>query len=180
MDLGQLCLKKEELPIMGNTHKVFFQVPIHPKLLDPALNIDKSIASSIFPEVADEWYESLNKYTSINPEKTGWIKEIFDKRVSKEELQKRISYMNNGLVKRFSSASGGTLYFFNQKLNYKSYASPFINFSEEKYKEFACDKNKSDILVYSQRDIHTFPTALFLRNWAIKYMNEVFKQVFNN
>lgn len=178
MDIEKLFLQKEELPILGNKHNIFFQIPIHPRLLYPALSIDESIAANIFPQVADEWYESLNKYTSINPEKTGWIKDIFAKRVSKEELQNRISCMNNGLVRRFSSADGGTLYFFDQKLNYKSYASPFINFSEEKYKEFACNKNKSDILVYSQRDINTFPTALFLRNWAIKYMNEVFKQVF--
>ena len=32
--------------------------------------------------------------------------------------------------------------------------------------------------VYAQHNIDHYPGALFLRNWAILYMNEVFKQVF--
>lgn len=142
MRLEDLFLKKEELPILGNTHKIFFQIPIHPKLLDNSLNIDRGIAQKIIPQATD------------------------------------ITFMENGLVKSFSLNEGGTLYFNRAKLNYKSYALPFINFSEEKYKEFASEKEGCDIFVYSHKNVDKSPEALFLRDWAIKYMNRVFKQVF--
>jgi hypothetical protein len=144
MNIEQLRLKREELPILGNTHKIFFQVPIHPKLLDNSINIERSIAQRIIPLATD------------------------------------ISFMDNGLVKSFSMYKDdeGVLFFKGAKLNYKSHASTFINFSEEKYKEFASEKGGNDIFVYSHKNVDRSPEALFLRDWAIKYMNEVFKQVF--
>jgi len=39
MNLEQLFLKKEELPIL---YKTCFEIPIHPKLLDENLRIDES------------------------------------------------------------------------------------------------------------------------------------------
>jgi hypothetical protein len=69
MELEELFLKKEELPIL---YKTCFQIPIHPKLLDPSLNINTPIANRIFPEVAEEWYEDLKKIIQkINKKKNG-------------------------------------------------------------------------------------------------------------
>jgi hypothetical protein len=142
MDIEQLCLKEEELPLLGNVNKIFFQIPIHPKLLDSSIKINKSIAKRICPQMGD------------------------------------FSFMNNGLVQSFSLDESGTLYFANEKLNCKSHALTYINFTEEKYKEFSTDEKGANIFVYSHKDINESYKALFLRDWAIKYMNEVFRQVF--
>jgi hypothetical protein len=144
MDIEQLCLKEEELPLLGNVNKIFFQIPIHPKLLDSSTKINKSIAKRICPQMGE------------------------------------FLFMVNGLVQSFSldNKGGGTLYFAGDKLNCKSYALTYINFSEEKCKEFSTDKKGAEIFVYSHKDINESYKALFLRDWAIKYMNEVFRQVF--
>ncbi len=180
MDIGQLCLKKEELPIFGNVHKIFFQIPIHPKLLDENIKIDRTIAQKIFPQLAEEWYEELKNYIPSGREEMEWINNTFSKRNSKDNWEERVLFMNNGFVQGFSinKEKDGALYFDKKELNYKSYALTFINFSEEKYKEFAHEKEKSNIFVYSHHNIDSFSKALFLRNWTIKYMNEVFRQVF--
>ena len=34
------------------------------------------------------------------------------------------------------------------------------------------------LYVYAQHNVDSYPGALFLRNWAILYMNEVFKELF--
>ena len=54
----------------------------------------------------------------------------------------------------------------------------YINyFSDKKAKEFEIRKNTA--FVYAHHNIDAYPGALFLRNWAIRYMNEVFKQIFS-
>lgn len=190
MELEKLFLKKQELPILNET---CFQIPIHVKLLDPTLNIDTSIAQRIFPEVAQEWYEELKRYIPEDLEKRNWIKRVFlkEKPVIKKHYNHQIlnkfweddvNFMDNGLVQCFSISrnGGGSIYFNENEFNCQSFGEIYIKFSEEKLKEFEYEKigDYSKILTYSQHNIDHYPGALFLRNWAIKYMNEVFKQVF--
>jgi hypothetical protein len=180
MDIEQLCLKREELPILGNVHKIFFQIPIHPKLLNNSINIDMTIAQRIFPQVIKEGYKHLIKDVNFNNEEREWTSTLFLERDLIDIKRSKVFFMNNGFVNKFSidNDKGGTLYFNNQKLNYKSYALTFIKFSEEKYKEFSIEDDVDSLFVYSHENINTYPKALFLRNWAIEYMNEVFRQVF--
>ena len=144
MKLDELLLTEKEIPILGNLHKIFFDVPIHPKLLDSNIKIDKSIVQKISSGGLD------------------------------------FSFMDNGFVKSVSMNGGlnGELYFDNKELNYKSYALTFINFSEEKFKEFSNEKGGNKVFIYSQKNINTSDKALFFRNWAIEYMSEVFRQIF--
>jgi hypothetical protein len=60
MKLERLFLKKEELPIL---YRTFFQIPIHPKLLNENIKIDKTIAERILPDVVNEWYEDLKIFS---------------------------------------------------------------------------------------------------------------------
>ncbi|MEK6833339.1 MAG: hypothetical protein AABY32_04790 [Nanoarchaeota archaeon] len=179
MKLEELFLKKEELPIIGNLHKIFFQVPIHPKLLDNSLNIDRGIAQRLFPQVVEKWYEELKNYIPSDREEMVWINNLFSERDLIDNRRSKVLFMNNGLVKTFSidNNKGGALHFDKQVLNYKSYALTYIRFTEEKYKEFASEKDGDNIFVYSQENINTHSKALFLRNWPMAYMNEVLKQV---
>lgn len=186
MKLEELFLKKEELPIF---YENCFQIPIHPRLLDQNIEIDESIARRIFPEVAEEWYEDLKKYSPEDAQRKEWINRVFIKEKPKitrvynhqilnEFWQDDVNFMDNGLVQCFSinRNAGGSIYFNKDEYNCQSFGELYIKFSEDKKKEFKFEENK--IYVYSSHNIDHYPGALFLRNWAIKYMNEVFKQVF--
>ena len=186
MELERLFLKKEELPISNETG---FEIPIHPKLLDSNLKIDISIAQKIFPKVAEDWYNDLSKYIPEDLEKRNWIKRVFLKekpiikkhynhQILNEFWEDDVNFMENGLVQCFSISrnAGGSLYFNPEQYNCQSFGELYIKFSEEKKKEFEFEEDK--IYVYDSHNIDHYPGALFLRNWAIKYMDEVFKQVF--
>lgn len=186
MHLEELSLKKEELPIL---YKTCFQIPIHPKLLDPKLNIDKSIAQRIFPDIAEEWYEDLKKYNPKDKGEKEWIDNVFlkEKPIIEKHFnhqifnswQDDVSFGENGFVTCFSinRNAGGSIYFHEEDMNCRSIGSAYIHFSDEKYKEFK-PQDEDNLFVYSSHNIDHYPGALFLRNWAIKYMNEVFNQVF--
>jgi len=156
MELEKLFLTKEEIPIL---HYRCFQIPIHPKLLDPNIQLNPRIAKEIFPKVAEEWQDELkNKFPS------GW--------------GDNIQTLDNGFVCGFSISRdyGGTLYFDKSDSNCTSLIpTKMINFSQDKVKEFE-NKNKK-IWTYAPHNIDYFPGALFLRNWVIKYMNEVLQEL---
>ena len=189
MNFEQLFLKKEELPILYDS---CFEIPIHPKLLDENLNINKNIARDIFPKVAEDWYIDLKKYvkTEKDKEKRDWVENVFlkEKPKIKREFNNQIVLgfwkddfwtLDNGFVCGFSISrdGGGSLYFNEKDFNCQSFGTFYIKFSDEKKKEFQFEENK--IFTYAQHNVDFYPGALFLRNWAILYMNEVFKEVFS-
>ncbi len=193
MELEKLFLTKEELPIL---YENCFQIPIHPRLLDENININKNIAKNIFPKVAEDWYNDLKEHvkTEKDKEKRRWIKEVFLKeepKITKEFNDQIVNgfwkddfwTMDNGFVTGFSISrnAGGSLYFNKDDFNCETLIPGiYIKFSESKVKEFECEKIKeySQVFTYAPHNIDYYPGALFLRNWAIRYMNEVFKEVF--
>jgi len=186
MALNNLCLTKEELPILN---EICFQIPIHPKLLNLDIKINPLIAREIFPKVAEEWRNDLIEYTSQekDSEKREWYENVFLKKP--EKIIKRnysqffgtweddIRLSDNGLVVGFSISrnAGGSLNFNKETDNCKSWRRPYIKFLDKKAKEFQFEENR--FFVYSPHNIDYYPGALFLRNWAIMYMNEVFKEL---
>jgi hypothetical protein len=187
MEISQLLLTKEELPIL---HDSCFQIPIHPKLLDPEINLNPKIAKEIFPKVAEEWRNDLIKHIPEEKdlEKREWYENAFlkshDKIVKEYDSQSfgtwrdEIQLSDNGLVVGFSISrnGGGSLYFNKDNDLCQSFGKPYIRFSDEKAKEFEFKDKR--FLVYAPHNIDFYPGALFLRNWAIEYMNEVFREIF--
>lgn len=204
MEIEKLMLKKEEIPIL---YKNCFQVPIHPRLLDSHVEIDESIARKVFPRAAKEWYEELAEYSKILEEKNTkrWIDEVFLKK--KPKIKKEYGYQmvdtlywrddiftnDNGFAHSLSISrnAGGTLYFNRNDFNCEAFA-PFdasygyIRFSRDKCQEFGIKyKDKmfgnnlegAKVNVYGTHNVDYYPGALFLRNWAILYLNEAMKQV---
>jgi hypothetical protein len=184
MKLEDLFLTKKELPIL---YENCFQIPIHPKLLNPNIRIDETIAQRIFPQIAEDWYEELKRYSPEDKQKKEWIDNVFLKEKPNIEKmynhqifnfwQDDVNFMDNGFVQCFSISrnAGGSLYFNEDEFNCQSFGSLYIKFSEDKKREFQFDEKK--IYVYSPHNIDHYPGALFLRNWAIGYMNEVFKEI---
>ena len=73
MKIEDLLLKKEELPIVGDT---CFMIPIHPRLLDPSIKIDERVVYIM------TFYEDLHNF----------IFQFFDKFLN---LWKRFSFLWN-------------------------------------------------------------------------------------
>ena len=160
MNINSLLLTKEELPILDN---ICFRIPIHPKLLDPNLKLNPSIAKDVFPKVVEEWCRELKKNFPL-----GW--------------QDEIQLGSNGFVTGFSISRnyGGALYFEESDKNCESLLpNRLIKFSDEKSDEFKYKTVGKYLigLVYASHNINDYPGALFLRNWAMMYMNEVLKEI---
>lgn len=190
MNLNDLLLKKDELPIISKTA---FQVPIHPKLLEATLNPD--IAHDVFSQTAEEWYSDLKEYVKNldDYEEKDWIRKAFLKKkpyILKEygnQIVKPLGIWEdltqnseNGFARVLSinRNAGGTLFF--DPDNQSSYAmSRYIKFNEEKLAEYQDpEKLKGWVFHYSQHNVDNYPGALFLRNWAILYLNQALKQIF--
>lgn len=193
MKFEDLLLKKEEHPIL---HGTSFIIPIHPKILE--LKIDNNLANEVFPKIVDEWYNELLQYSTNSPEseEKRWVKEVFTlkkPKVRKERFRQIMTPLSwddyvvcdeKGFATGLSISrdAGGSLYFANElgcekSICYKQ-ANRTLLFSSEKIKEFAAsideEKNYAVIKCYSHHNVNYFPGALFLKNWAIAYMNEVF------
>lgn len=193
MKLDKLFLTKEELPIL---HDSCFQIPIHPKLLDSTINLRPEIAKEIFAKVAQDWYDELKVYSDLEEDlsKKNWYEESFLKQEVKiithldhqflnEVWRDNIETLDNGLVSDFSINRnvGGSLYFWREDVNCEAIIpNNYIRFSEEKTKEFTFKKMERYNLgfIYAQHNIDYLPGALFLRNWALEYMNQVFREIF--
>lgn len=204
MQIEKLMIKKEEIPIL---YEHYFQVPIHPRLLDADIKIDKDIAKKVFPKAAKEWYNELTDYSKTVEEKNTrkWIEESFLKK--KPKIKKEYEYHVIDTVKwkdevftsengfagslMISRNYGGTLYFNKNDFNCEAFApfdasAGYIRFSKDKCLEFGIE-NKIiklgsgaegvKVNVYGMHNVDYYPGALFLRNWAILYLNEAMKQV---
>jgi hypothetical protein len=192
MELDDLLLTKKELPILyGNC----FIIPIHPKLLSDGISIDPKIANRVFPQVAAEWYDDLKEYVGNlgEGETKTWIKTVFLKETPKITesyghqvikpgvWEDNVWTKENGLAHCLSidRNAGGSLYIMEHP---ELIMLPYVNFTPKKFKEFDTGEMDQDNAVtshmYGQHNIDHYPGALFLRNWAILYLNEVFKQIF--
>ncbi len=205
MNLGELKLKKEELPIL---HESCFEIPIHPRLLESNLTLPHDLASETFRETIDDWYEDLRNYVNkenLKPTKRKWYENYWLKEKTKIERQGNHQVLmpcqwmdkyitqENGFARCFSISRdfGGSLYFPSSHgecediLSLSSENRGYIRFSAEKAKEFGFeelelgDEKVVKVHIYGSHNIDHYHSALFLRNWAINYMNKAFEFIVN-
>lgn len=153
MDIKDLLLKSEELPILDQT---CFQVPIYPKLLEGFVEIPNDLAIKSFQRAKQSWCTEINlKFPR------GW-----------NNLYKT---NENGLVVGFqiSRDCGGGLYFDKDDYGCRDFGGRYIRFSPEKKSEF--ETRMGIIYTYAMDNIDDYRGALFLRNWAMHYMNLAIK-----
>lgn len=195
MDLEQLLLTKEEIPILSGK---CFVVPIYPLLLRTEVEIDPHLAHDVFPQAAEEWYAELTAYTSqlTDAKEKKWLEDVFlQEPVSITEKHGRqcvapleiwedgVEYLENGFARVLSinRNAGGTL-FWHEDVREQYIHPPFVQFSKEKFDAYKAEemilKNAAGVFAhaYDHHNIDHYPGALFLRNWAILYLNEAMRQ----
>jgi hypothetical protein len=196
MKLEELLLRKEELPIITTAKRPIFNVPIHPRLLDDDLKTDPEIAHKVFAQVALEWYEELSQYTDRLGDKDMqiWYREVFiphkpviDARNGRQKISPSGMWEDmavigdNGFATGLSinRNAGGSLFVDVQRRE-QIVGPPTVLFSPEKTKEYATTYFPERISffchAYCHHNIDHYPGALFLRNWAIMYLNEAMRQ----
>jgi len=199
MNLRDLLLKKEELPILWQTT---FCVPIYPRLLEEEIVLDREIALRVFEKATQEWFEDLTTYCNYPEaenresfrrifltERPSIVEEFGIPKINNREWSANVRYNARGFVNIFSpgGANGGSLNFdpdqdMCQNLSHFEHGRrTLIRFPEEKAREFAIEREVQtdyvEVYTYAPHNIDTYPMALFLRNWAILYINEAIKEI---
>ena len=203
MDIGDLMLKKEEIPILYERN---FMLPIHPALLEPHSNIHPNLASHVFPQAAQEWYEDLRHYretVDLDEQTKKWVDDVFLAKLPeiRTEFGRQVTLISwednheteaNGFARAMSINRnfGGTIYFNRGDygcrtfLPFGGYPNEYVIFSEDKAREFGFDnmtlaeENKGTLVyVYNLHNVDHYPGALFLRNWGMLYLNEALKSI---
>ena len=201
MNIEDLLLTKEEIPI---THETSFYAPIHPILIDPNTRLNPGIARSLFFQASCEWYEELSKHaeTVKDRQTKEWYQGVFLKEKPKIMNDKRFLSTNicgwssefyiddNGFAGGLSVArNSGSLYFNkDDDMACRLALLPDSNYgpklTPEKMKEFGYVDDKlggaenglTTLHIYGKHNVDFYPAALFLRNWAVLYLNEAMRQ----
>jgi len=193
MNIENCLLSKAEIPI---SHEVCFKVPIHPSLLHLKSRIEKTLAAQVFAETAISWYKDLTNYIKSLPEENQkekeWIENVFlsssPELFTFQDVQTlKIGWEDNTLTSEngfayllsISRNSGGSLYFNEKDGSCTEFLLPgrskYLRFSEEKANSFAINPQDPQPLhkcyIYAHHNVEYFPGALFLRNWAVLYLN---------
>ena|SRR3989338_7641665 len=193
MKLEEILLRKEELPIIGENR---FQVPIYPSLLKEDVMFDTRIASQVFPIAANEWYEDLCDYvqnlqvnTPDEKLRKDWITESYlDKPVEiiRENGRQRLHFWEDlvgcdkrGFATHFSISrnAGGSLYLGNDFEREQFAFAKLVKFNEDKKRAYSIDKMEMKMNMYSMHNVDYYQGALFLRNWAILYLNSALREL---
>ena len=207
MKIEKLLLKKEESPILNGRcflipiHPKLLSSDIHidEKLANKVFPraaeewyYDLKEYSKTLQEIEEkEWIN--NVFLERKPK----IKKDFNRQLLDTiNWEDRIFNLENGFANTLSISrdAGGTLYFHKESSSsdFKIFVSAdskrYIRFSKEKLSEFNSDKTGKIIKLsdeiegvkiyhYNEHNIDYYPGALFLRNWALLYLNEAMKQI---
>ncbi len=196
MLLEELLLHKEELPIIGENR---FQIPIYPTLLRAKIMFKKEMAAEVFRQAATEWYADLSEYVSTLPENNSeeikrkkWIKESYLNEsaiVVKDKYgRQRLGFWEDlvlsderGFVTDFSISrnAGGSLYLESELEREKLMFGKLIKFNVEKNEKYCINPEEgcNKMFMYSMHNVDYYQGALFLRNWAILYLNEALREL---
>ena len=194
MRLEELLLRKEELPVFVENR---FQVPIFPLLLSKEVVFEKEIASRVFHSAALAWQDDLREYAQSLEEKKDkdkreWLEETYlDKPVTVivNDLGRQIVDPpgfwedlvitgDNGLVTGFSISrnAGGSLYLGDNFEREQVVIHKLVRFTPVKLAAYLVSGDLRKVYCYSMHNVDFYQGALFLRNWAILYLNEALKE----
>ena len=203
MNLNDLLLKKEELPIVtSDYHKTFsFRLPVHPALLRSDISRDPDLPNTVFRQAAQEWYSDLTAILSLVPDEEvrRWYQDVFLK--NKPQFETRYGQLRlkkplweclsfppeTGFctVLSISRNSGGSL------IPPEEQFLPvrLVCFTPDKFSAYASQQTEQPITdskgnirgvrgyAYGHHNIDYYPGALFLRNWGILYLNAALKSL---
>ena len=186
-----LLLTREELPIKTTQqHLPIFTIPIHPGLLEDDISLNPELAVEVFPLAAQDWYADLQSYVETLPEgrMKSWIEDVFLANGAECRLEDSGRY-RMGLSGVWSSYyqvdprgfadglsisrdHGGSLTLPERG----PLGPPTVIFTPEKLEEYAIanfveGRRFATGMSYGRHNVDAYPGALFLRNWAIHYLN---------
>lgn len=164
MDLEQILIKKEEIPITevntGVGPRPYFQLPIHPIFASEEIKLDECLAQKLFPEVLGDWYTELKAHADSLPvgNERNWFYEVFlnekpyiKKRYGNQYIGPReiwkddVGFLKNGFTFYFSlerNTAGSIGVHFGDFDGARTHiGSGQVKFTPEKFAEYDCDRD---------------------------------------
>lgn len=193
MDIEEILLRREELPIGGSVEFSCpaCNVPIHPSLSDMPnhLRTDQKLAYSVMNEAVDWYKEDMKRYADLTGKDRSILKKMPSKRGVWFDGSKLGSYdvgidHTDSMVLSLRLDSD-TLIQTNEKMLNMSMTSYGVKFGWEKFREYSLNGKVAEIrghfycdaFQWLQKKVYTIPQAIFLRDWAILYENELLKEM---
>jgi hypothetical protein len=173
--MGELYLRKDEVPISKvNT----FFMPVHPYLVLSKVHIEESIAQESFLKAVEEWWEEIQpmkaKYAYIHEKKPS-INNIYGNYEFLGWESEAIPF-DNGFIYCFSLArEDGSMIYKKEDLNCILPLKMNMKIDKDKQNQFINPLNH-EIHAYTFHNLKSYPATLFLRDWSLNYMNDVFKK----
>lgn len=196
--LEDLLLQRAELEIIELDHPRFL-IPIHPQLLRADIHLDPNLATHVFAQAAQEWYNDLLAITNaLEPSDTKrWYQEVFLKerpKIRKERGRQKTKILgwedltfqtDTGFTSGFSISrnAGGSFFLESDPSQNEVYPAPkLIRFTPEKLGLYAIDPSAQHprVYTYQTHNIDYLPGALFLRNWAVLYLNAALRELYKD
>lgn len=192
MEIDDILLKSREIYIGDGQEKPRLVVPIHPSLLRKDIKIDERLGYETLSRAIKPWRKDVNKYHKIIKDTTskksiniGGVESVHDDVwiIKPEDIYiDRFGFMDNGLVRTFQLGDENALYL--DQNNTISIHQDEAVFKAEKLYEYSCKKD-DDILgsgfatcyAYQVHNLGNYRAALFLKNWAVIYLNTALKQI---
>ncbi|MEK6901022.1 MAG: hypothetical protein AABX37_01645 [Nanoarchaeota archaeon] len=202
MNIDDLFLRKEELPILTTNYYNHFRfcVPVHPAFLRPDISLDENLPHTVFLQAAQEWYHDLQEILPLIPdeETRQWYENVFLREQPDVEKHYGRLRLRNGTWESqvfptetgfcglsISRNAGGSLT--PPEKGFLGYR--LVRFTTEKFAAYAhpdfpkvqMDSEGRPLCVlgyhYGHHNIDYYPSALFLRNWGILYLNAALKSL---
>lgn len=175
-----------------------FYIPIHPILLNPSSSFDRDLARKTFTKIPSEWHDDLNTYLEspegrkdenrefyarefLGRKKPTVIEELREQRLDTPPWRDNVFTDKRGFATSLmiSRNSGGSLYYSQgdscceKGIELEGEDNIFFKLSKEKISQLIHGRfeNYGELRVYAHHNVDFFPGALFLRNWALAYVN---------
>ncbi|MBD3318934.1 hypothetical protein GF342_03410 [Candidatus Woesearchaeota archaeon] len=176
------------------THERYFHVPILPQCVEGTVVLDPQLAQRVFPRAAELWVRQLPEYEGPHREwiedvwlpKKGMVTSRYGRPYMEEMHWECMVETDDSGFARFLSISrnaGGSLYCNPRECEFPVLVGSHSRVMQapiEVARAFSLEQISEDVFqmyVYAPHNVDFFPGALFLRNWAALYMNEVFQTV---
>jgi len=183
MELEKLLLTREEI-VITETERCSFVVPIHPSLigdLPQSIPQDPSYLLRSIPEAIRWTIKDLQTYiTTGEGRRIGTAEKVLRELPREDREYNQSSMISPGftVIHTFHKNCPYTMAISTNPglyIDTERISSSTCKFSEEKFAEYRNKRRQTH--VWTTHNIDHMPQALFLRNWAIAYHNELLKEL---
>lgn len=171
-------IDKEELHmiITEQGYPARFLAPIHPRLLDKDIFLDRQLPYQLFRKAQTEAMEQVRAYLQTLPQ--GELRKGLES-FSGYHNEPLFLCTDTGFARTLSTRSslGGSLIFESKERSQQTFDSRIFHISEEKLSQWCIPGNKKRMYAYQRHNVDGIPNTFLLQTWARLYVNAALEQL---